>query len=315
MTEQFQDSWASFAVGQEESGWGIRGRRLLDSVFHVAHMRHALSIAYESRLRAGLVYDDSRLNTKRLLVSWLSPNTWADGSRYGNIGFEFDWRKLIQGRAFYWVGAMMEYRPPALRFLLARGPQDNLNLLPYDPTLGDGPWFYDSESDTHYWNDRFCLEFMVEHDMSLSEASGIVFENHHPKLCCLKTVPCPDKGLRVEEAGARFVAGFVAELKPQTPFPWLSNSAPTQGLRSAVNHLYFRLLPRRERERVNGTLNESDPVSVAIARAVLAAHYHDRREEVASLVGLFESFDTFFALCRHVIEKHLGLPEDSLAET
>ena len=54
--------------------------------------------------QGGVSIVESRLNTERILVTWLSPNDWtnAGGFRYGNIAFELDWPDLVDGMRFYW---------------------------------------------------------------------------------------------------------------------------------------------------------------------------------------------------------------------
>jgi len=73
------------------------------SVAHVTHVENALSIVKCSALRPQLVYDESKLRKRRILVIWLSPNYWHDGFRYGNVSFEFDFGELIEGKRIYWV--------------------------------------------------------------------------------------------------------------------------------------------------------------------------------------------------------------------
>ena len=81
----------------------------LTEVHHVVHVPGARRIIEDGHIRAGLVYDESRLNRSRLCVSWLSANTWANGSIYGNVQFTFDWRRIVKGRHVYWVEAMTDY--------------------------------------------------------------------------------------------------------------------------------------------------------------------------------------------------------------
>lgn len=64
-------------------------------------------------LRGGLVHDESKLKKSRIAVTWLSANTWAPGSIYGNVQFSFSWKQAAQKRV-YWVEAMHSYRPPDL---------------------------------------------------------------------------------------------------------------------------------------------------------------------------------------------------------
>ena len=44
----------------------------LDVVRHVVHLPTARRIIEDGRIKAGLIYDESRLNTSRLSVVWVS---------------------------------------------------------------------------------------------------------------------------------------------------------------------------------------------------------------------------------------------------
>src|SRR5690349_4246117 len=86
----------------------------LDVVRHVAHLPHARRIVEDGRIKAGLVYDESKLNTTRLSVAWVSANVWARGSLYGTVEFRFSWTQLIELYPYvYWIEEMPDYRPPA----------------------------------------------------------------------------------------------------------------------------------------------------------------------------------------------------------
>jgi hypothetical protein len=79
----------------------------------------ARRIIEDKRLKAGLVYDASKLNKSRISVAWVSANTWGLGSIYGTVEFEFAWSDLVAGQKIYWVEAM-NYRPTAYRLLLSK---------------------------------------------------------------------------------------------------------------------------------------------------------------------------------------------------
>jgi len=91
--------WTKYNV--RNSGTGVP----LEKIYHVLHINPALNIVSDSKIKAGLVYDESKLNKKRILVCWLSPNDWdgAGGFRYGNIRFAFDWKKIYEDMYSYWV--------------------------------------------------------------------------------------------------------------------------------------------------------------------------------------------------------------------
>lgn len=61
----------------------------LTTVRHVVHVPFARRIVEDGRIKAGLVYDESRLNKSRISVAWVSANTWGPGSIYGTVEFQF----------------------------------------------------------------------------------------------------------------------------------------------------------------------------------------------------------------------------------
>ncbi len=128
-----------------------------DEVTHITHLESAARVIADGKIRADLVFDTSRLNTERIRVVWLSPNTWVNGYRYGGTAFRFDWKLLVQQfHRFYWVEAMA-YSPPAPRILLTKKNRSSLGLQPYDPTTGNGPWWWDKSNDLHYFNRTLML--------------------------------------------------------------------------------------------------------------------------------------------------------------
>jgi hypothetical protein len=78
----------------------------LTTVRHVVHLPLARRIVEDGRIKAGLVYDESRLNKSRIGVAWVSANTWGPGSIYGTVEFQFAWADLVAGQKVYWVEAM-----------------------------------------------------------------------------------------------------------------------------------------------------------------------------------------------------------------
>jgi hypothetical protein len=152
--------WSKFSVGSpsKRQNWTNQSCVPFDSVFHVTHIKNSLTILHDRKIKAGLIFDKSILNLERILVSWLSPNVWGDGYRYGNIRIKFDFNKIIEDKKFYWVESIA-YGVPACRILLTD--QEHNNLSPYDPSFNDGPWWFDSSSEIHYYNNNYCIEFLV----------------------------------------------------------------------------------------------------------------------------------------------------------
>lgn len=97
--------WKEFSVGAPSKYRALTNSDCVTftEVSHVAHIDTAINILKARYLSAGLVFDESKLNKKRILVNWLSPNHWAPGYRYGNIKFDFLFKELIQEKKYYWV--------------------------------------------------------------------------------------------------------------------------------------------------------------------------------------------------------------------
>ncbi|MHB8151053.1 MAG: hypothetical protein ACYDIB_12920 [Desulfobulbia bacterium] len=213
-----QEPWVKYAVCEpsKKKNWTAPSCQPFETVSHVSHVQQALHICEDREIRAGLVYDESILCEDRITVVWLSPNTWVKGSRYGNIQFDYDWKLLSKNRIAYWV-ENIDYHPTACRFLLTerRLKKDiSKKLILYDPTEGNGPWWYDKNNDIHYRNGNITLEFMVDDSLKTSDCIAIKFVDHHKNMCCIDAQKCPDKGLYSSEAGARFLAGCLERYIP-----------------------------------------------------------------------------------------------------
>src|SRR4051794_25924403 len=98
-------AWSKFKVGVPATKGFNSDCQKFGTVSHTSHVDSALSILSRGEIRPYLVFDESLLNDQRILVSWLSPNHWHNGYRYGNIRFDFDFQSLIAGKHFYWVEA------------------------------------------------------------------------------------------------------------------------------------------------------------------------------------------------------------------
>lgn len=172
--------WISYRVGKPSSDPNRTNTDCcpLDSVYHICHVSDAYRIFEDMRIRASLVGDESRLKKTRSCVTWLSPDTWVNGSFYGNIRFDFHWRELVAGKSFYWVEAM-NYSPTAYRILITAD-KPSLDLERYHPEDGDGPLYRDPNNGRWYCNRDLTGEFMLDEDLWLQECQTIAFENHHP---------------------------------------------------------------------------------------------------------------------------------------
>ncbi|MBX3459329.1 MAG: hypothetical protein KF696_05070 [Planctomycetes bacterium] len=285
----------------------------LNEVTHVTHISSAVSIAREGCLRPRLVYDDSRLNKSRVLVNWLSPNYWANGSRYGSIELTFDW-PLASARHPYWVEAI-DYEVTACRFLLTndKSVEKSLGLTRYDPARWEGPWGLDSKG-KHWWNGEHCLEFMVHDEIGAEQVKRVSFVKHHPDWCSIhRTSPtdCTERDLRPVRAGARFVAALVGEGLHALDHTLTSSSDPTSDLQDAFQQL---LGDSVQLATFGGTLHSDDDRSAAIARSTLSAFSRGSQEDWRSLLSLFATSDDATIAVRRAVAAHFGVRPSSLDE-
>jgi hypothetical protein len=172
-----------FVVGQGSS-------RELTTVRHVVHVQFARRIIEDGKIKAGLIYDESRLNKSRISVAWVSANTWGLGSIYGTVEFQFNWTTLFAGQKIYWVEAM-DYNPKAYRFLLSKREILTGAIKLYDPQKDNGPLLL--KDGKYYWNGDYTSEFMIEDDLPLDWCTGIDFVMHHAQYCRTFGNNCVDK--------------------------------------------------------------------------------------------------------------------------
>lgn len=278
------DPWSEF---RPATGEGTD----LDAVAHVTHLQPGINVLTEKQLRAGLVYDESKLNAERIQVVWLSPNHWTYGYRYGSVRFEYDWRTLVRGRRAYWVEAITRYRPTACRILVTDVNRDNdSSLIPYDPSTAKGPWWYDAARDHHYWNDEYTLEVMIECNLSLTESTGLSFVDHHRSMCAINYRSCPDgfptiKGV----AGGRFLSMALGQnLQIDRRLVW-RNGVEETSVVAAVHNLSWRIREVFSSATRTGTGRLNQDVRKPLARALLANYGAQRLDDARALAGMFES--------------------------
>jgi hypothetical protein len=154
-----EKTWSDFPVSFQPSRRGSNECRAFSIVTHVAHVKDAVRVMEDGRIRSSLVYDESRLNTKRTHVSWVSPKDWARGYIYGNIAFVFDWRELVAEKRIYWVEYHETPRQHICRFLISAEKFTDDKLERYDFEQPGGPLFYDEKADTWYHNDTVTSEY------------------------------------------------------------------------------------------------------------------------------------------------------------
>lgn len=308
MAEKSQLDWSKYTVGK----WSLKGGNAdcsrLPTVQHVTHLHPALTVLREGKIKPQLIYDESRLNTDRILVTWLSPNDWhpAGGFRYGNIAFEFKWEDLIGDMRFYWVG-VMNYSPLACRLLITETDRDDL-LKVYDPTLRNGPWWQSSKTKNHFWNGTYCLEFMYEGELPLTKVSELKFVTHHPTRCSINYRTCSECGQDGQDAAGKFLAGACNRRLLEGSYSlWVKNKKPNNALGLGWLMILLTLGKGLKPEAYEGEVRGTSDGAMALARSVLGAYFDEESVDRKQLLCLFASHQDAIDACAAVIEDDLGL--------
>lgn len=292
--------WSKFKVGTPALKGFNQDCQRFETISHTSHVASALSILDRGEIRPYLVFDESKLNDQRILVSWLSPNYWGVGFRYGNIRFEFDFKSLIENKRFYWVESVA-YKIPACRILVTDKDHDG-DLEPYDPTSKKGPWWHDTASDQHYYNGFHCLEFMFECSISMKNIRTVDFVDHHSTFCSIhRTNPsrCEELGFRAARGCAMFMARAVASgfsLKKLSLYLIQDSGRPNSMLEFAFDELRSRV---SRKVSFDGDLKAKSKEAAAVAQAICSAfsfHQIDAAKKLASLFCTEEDCDSALAM-------------------
>lgn len=288
-----EPEWALFRVGTPSArrNWVDSDCCPFTFVYHIAHVKEATRILEDGRIRSGLIYDQSRLNTKRACVSWVSPNTWA-ASIYGNVQFAFKWQPLVKRKNLYWVEHLKTPRQQIVRILITEHPYKDEPLKPYDPRKGDGPLYQCAEADQWYYNRNYTNEYMILADLSLDQCCGISFCDHHADMCKKKLEQCMDKGLKQSDAGITILGKLLAGGRRE----WASL------FEDDSNTGHFELSTQSALEALCGKLTEahkprsaSGP-SPALAKSLIAsmcmAAADGKKRRLRNLAGLFPSVES-----------------------
>lgn len=301
--------WQEFNIvkpGEESSRCTSLGR-----ISHVAHVSAAVRIIEDSKIRSGLVYDKSILKTERIPVVWLSPNDWhgAGGFRYGNVRFSYTWKDLIQGKNYYWVESIKEYKIPAYRILVTTKDYSSL-LTPYDPTKGYGPWYFDENTSLHLWNCENCFEVMVESDLHVSNVLEIDFVDHHGKYCSLAGSACSDCGKSGMEAGALFIAALVGRRCSLELFDleYIDGGKWDRSQFESACENIFSFLSAKTSEFI-GSIIVKDRRAKSLARAVLDAYSASDTKEMKLLASMFHDKKALLESCAMVIAGAFGIED------
>ena len=274
--------------------FSIEAGRSLSTVYHVVHLPTALRILEDRCLRASLVYDESQLNKSRICVTWLSANSWANGSIYGNIEFAFNWADIIGNRRVYWVEEMTQYKPPAYRLLLtARNMDQSRHVVAYDPAKDKGPLRL--KNGEWYYNGDYTSEFMLEDDIPLTTCQGLRFISHHAMYCSRYGSSCKyknDPDVRTASRLLALILGLdiqsidhclISEKKDGTRVPHFNAEQGLNGI--------FRALAGTRSRFAGGIKKRKSRKSILCGALALYGAGQDRRAK--KLVSLLYSKDVF----------------------
>jgi hypothetical protein len=303
--------WEEYCVG--EPGEFSTTCRPFETVYHIAHVSDAYRIFEDRRLRATLVRDESKLNKTRSSVTWLSPNTWANGSFYGNIRFEFDWKDLIQDKQFYWV-EVMPYSPKAFRILVT-DEKPALDLERYRPEKDNGPLHHDKESDTWYWNGELTGEFMLDGDLPLSKCKTVSFDNHHNRTCKKDGPSCPDMNRERYKAGAALLSRLIAQnvIHTNGRLGRLFRNEEEARLHFDAEAAWGNILRSFNRIKTTGRLTNEDEAAPPLLAAMLDRYGAGR--EIKKIGSLFRSAEELELTMRKRVAKAFDIPLKNVTDS
>lgn len=294
--------WTRFSVGTPSKFKGLTNSNCVpfSIVSHVAHIDKAINILKAGYLSAGLIFDESRLNTQRILVNWLSPNHWAYGFRYGNIKFDFSFEELIQDKNYYWVESIA-YGIPACRIMIT---EDHYEFLQeYHPNEREGPW-YNTQTGENYFNNNYCLEFMLDGNLELSNNVKIHFVDHHREYCSenrREPSLCNELGMKAHRAGAIFTSKLIASPQEINPNLFIDQEKPSFDLLNAWYDFGVKCL--KINGEVNGNLDSTNPGSIPLARALFSSFSNGLDSEFEVLASNFRNTDELIISCAILFSK------------
>lgn len=304
------NEWERYKVGKPAKNGFNRSCHEFDSVSHTSHIASAIDIIQALEVKPSLVYDESKLNKERILVTWLSPNDWGGtGFRYGNIRFDFAFNALIKGKKFYWVESIKKYKIAACRILITDINRDG-QLPSYDPSAKIGPWWFDSASDQHYYNNNYCLEFMVEESVSLEKLKKLDFVSHHKVYCSIHRYnpgKCSEFGLDSNKGGAIFLTRAIVSgtnlTRLRSHFVNESDE-PLNGLLGSFEEFYYKV---SSYITFKGSNTQGSRETTALMHAIMSAFTYDRINEAKLLAAMYKSKNIFIEVAAREMSAAVGL--------
>jgi hypothetical protein len=299
--------WDRLAFNHGTPAGSGQDARELTTVRHVVHVPAARRIVEDGSIKAGLIYDESKLNQTRQSVVWLSANTWAYGSIYGTVEFQFDWLGILGDRQIYWVEAMYKYNPPAFRFLLSKSPSSAALVTPYDPSREDGP--LKLHGGKWFWNGRYTSEFMVDEDLDLDRCTSVDFVRHRDPYCRLNGSGCPEIGHAPFVSGGKVLAGILGNDLRGVDRQISPTKASPDGRHDLFDHAYSGLwIALTGKTNFGGAL--CNPQScLSATQGALSLYAAGDIEGARRLLSLIRTERDFGRALRKLVRRHFSIPK------
>ena len=281
-----------------------------DTVYHICHLDAAFRVFEDGRIRSSLVWDESRLKNTRTCVSWVSSNLWAYGSIYGNMRFDFDWKTLVAGSRFFWVEAMSSYRPTAYRILVSEADHSPSGLRRYDPEVGDGPLYYDRNSEIWYRNGELTGEFLIDDDLLLTNCMKVGFVNHN---ATCRTTGCPHRNRRGVEVGAELMARLAGHNVQKSLTLLLDPKGKYLHAEAAEAWLHLKKSLKAPHDS-SANLKHDHPAARALVSAILDRYGWNRPKGRARLCALFSNTEQLRLALAARMARAFGLTSERALE-
>jgi len=289
----------------------IDNREEFTNVYHITHIPAAKHIFEADKISARLVYDSSKLNSERITVIWLSPNSWGQGSLYGNIRFTFDFNTLIANKHYYAVEVMGEYNPDACRILISDKEYEDSELLTsYEPrNKYDGPWHFDEETQKHYYLKGVTIEFMFEEGISISNSTKIDCVSHHNEYCNItRQGNCNYLGSTAELSEVKLTSHLIANDIVLPNLKWyIEAQLGGFGLLHTVNILNKTLSIFNGNVLFNGPLLSTDTGSIELGKSILELIAKENIESAKTLSSIFVSYEALTSVLKSLYSSYFNV--------
>ncbi len=234
---------------------GNSNRAVTEFLFHVTHIEPAVSILSNKEIGTNKILDDPRL--ANLSGIWLTPNTWQDGSIYGNIRFSLDASAIAGAYKFYWIG-LSKWHDGTCNFVISKQSFDSEFYRCYNIQEDEGPLRFRNgilERNT-------SVNIHIIHDGSLSaeKICEISTIDHHAEMCTLKKT-CSKFG---KDSAERLLMARCIKDNGEIPNLLKDKEA---SIRKFSEHLYS-IVSHGTNYRLDGN-NGKDDKSLALAKEIV----------------------------------------------